>query len=134
MRLRHQLWPNSEIDELKAHVEAFFRHDSPYIAAAFLAHEGDAPLGFIELNVRPYAEGCEFSPVPHVEGWYVVPDARRKGVGGRLMAAAEQWALDRGFSELTSDTTDAYPLSLRAHFANGFVEVERLIALHKKLR
>jgi aminoglycoside 6'-N-acetyltransferase I len=100
---------------------AFFHGGSAYIAAAFIAAVDGTPAGFIELNLRPYAEGCESSPVPHIEGWYVV-------------AAAEQWARDRGFTELTSDTTDAYPLSLRAHLANGFVEVERLIALRKKLR
>jgi aminoglycoside 6'-N-acetyltransferase I len=113
---------------------AFFHGGSPYIAAAFIAAVDGTPAGFIELNLRPYAEGCESSPVPHIEGWYVVDEARHKGVGRALMAAAEQWARDRGFTELTSDTTDAYPLSLRAHLANGFVEVERLIALRKKLR
>lgn len=133
LRMRHELWPDAELEDLQTDVDAFFGQGSPYIAAAFIAYRDDAPLGFIELNIRAYAEGCESSPVTHVEGWYVVPQIRRKGVGTSLMTAAEQWARDRGFTELTSDTTDSYPLSLDAHFANGFVEVERLIALRKTL-
>lgn len=132
-QMRHELWPDAEPDELQSHVEAFLGGRSPFIAAAFIAFDNDVYVGFIELNVRPYAEGCESSPVPHVEGWYVVPNARRTGVGRKLVAAAEEWALGRGFTELTSDTTEAYPLSLRAHLANGFEEVERLIAFRKKL-
>lgn len=133
--LRNALWPEAARDDLRADLRAFFEGKSRFITAAFIAHNDDeSPLGFIELNLRPYAEGCESSPVPHIEGWYVVPTARRTGVGTQLMRAAETWALSHGFNELTSDTTEAYPLSLRAHAANGFVEVERLITFHKKLR
>lgn len=28
-------------------------------------------LGFVELSLRPYAEGCASSPVPYIEAWYV---------------------------------------------------------------
>jgi aminoglycoside 6'-N-acetyltransferase I len=131
--MRHALWPEASLEELQREVRAFFDGQSRFVTAAFIAADDDAPIGFIELNLRPYAEGCESSPVPHIEGWYVVAASRRKGVGRKLVAAAEAWALSRGFTELTSDTTDAYPLSLAAHAASGFEEVERLIALRKRL-
>ena len=35
------------------------------------------------------ADGCTTHPVGYVEGWYVDPDVRRKGVGKALVAAAE---------------------------------------------
>lgn len=133
--LRNALWPDAARDDLRADLTAFFNGNSAFITAAFIAlGDDESPLGFIELNLRPYAEGCESSPVPHIEGWYVVPTARRAGVGTALMHAAETWALWHGYTELTSDTTDRYPSSFAAHSANGFVEVERLIAFHKKLR
>ncbi|MEO8328832.1 MAG: hypothetical protein ABI586_02395 [Candidatus Nanopelagicales bacterium] len=28
--------------------------------------------GFVSASIRSWAEGCEGSPVPYVEGWYVV--------------------------------------------------------------
>lgn len=133
--MRHALWPDATREELRADVERFFCGESPYITAAFVAERDDGvPLGFIELNLRAYAEGCESSPVPHIEGWYVIPTARRIGVGTQLMHAAEEWALAHGFNELTSDTTERYPLSVRAHTSNGFTEAERLITFRKKLR
>jgi aminoglycoside 6'-N-acetyltransferase I len=133
--MRHALWPDATREGLRGDLIAFFEGKSIYIAAAFIAERDDGlPLGFIELNLRPYAEGCESSPVPHVEGWYVIPTARQSGVGTALMHAAESWAIAHGYHELTSDTTDQYPLSVRAHTANGFKEVERLIAFRKQLR
>jgi aminoglycoside 6'-N-acetyltransferase I len=72
-------------------------------------------------------------PVPHVEGWYVEPDARGKGVGRALMRRAEEWSTARGHTELASDTEIDNMASLRAHERCGFEEVERLIKLRKPL-
>ena len=132
--MRHALWPDAQLEQLLAECNEYVNAGSKWIAAAFIAlDEADAPLGFLELNVRSVAEGCENSPVPHVEGWYVAPNARRTGIGRALMSAAETWAREHGFTEMTSDTTDDYPLSIPAHEANGFEIVERLIALRKRL-
>src|SRR5262245_38398644 len=38
-------------------------------------------VGFVELSRRLYAEGCATSPVGFLEGWYVVPEYRRRGIG-----------------------------------------------------
>lgn len=133
VRMRHALWPDEEVADLSREVGAFFKGNSKYISAVFIALTDGKPAGFIELNIRPYAEGCQSSPVPHVEGWYVAAHARRRGVGRKLMAAAEAWATEHGYTELTSDTTEAYPDSVPAHIANGFEEVERLIAFRKNL-
>lgn len=131
--LRHALWPDEDRALLAADVADYFAGRSRDIVLAFLAVENGAPAGFLELNLRSVAEGCEHSPVPHVEGWYVAPAARHRGVGQSLLRAAESWARAQGFTELTSDTTDDYPLSLAAHERAGFRIVERLIAFHKRL-
>jgi aminoglycoside 6'-N-acetyltransferase I len=132
--MRHALWPDAHFEQLLAECTEFLDSGSKWIAAAFIAFaDGDSLLGFLELNLRSVAEGCENSPVPHVEGWYVVPAARRMGIGRALMSAAEAWARAHGYTEMTSDTADDYPLSIAAHKANGFEEVERLIALRKSL-
>lgn len=91
-RLRGRLWPDADPQELTAETQAFLEGaEMPTIAAAFVAREeeGDEAIGFLELGVRPFADGCESRPVAHVEGWYVEPAARGRGVGRALMTAAE---------------------------------------------
>lgn len=133
LEMQLALWPDAERSEQAANIEQYFLGKSRFTTIAFIAEDGRDSIGFLELNLRPYAEGARSTPVPHIEGWYVVPEARRTGAGRALMRAAEEWALGNGFRELTSDTTAEYPLSLPAHRSLGFTEVERLIALHKDL-
>lgn len=112
-------------------VEGYFAGD-PMIARAFIAEDGGT-LGFVELSLRNYAEGCSTSPVPYVEGLYVAEGARRHNVGRLLMAAAEDWAKAHGFTEMASDTQIENAASLAAHQAYGFTEVERIACLRKAL-
>lgn len=120
-----------EDSSLIGDVEGYFAGD-PMIARAFIAEDGRM-LGFVELSLRNYAEGCDSSPVPYVEGLYVAEDARRRNVGRLLMAAAEDWARANGFTEMASDTQIENEASLGAHGAYGFTEVERIACLRKAL-
>lgn len=135
-KLRHRLWPHASYRELLVEARAFAATgEMPIVAAAFLAeNERNATVGFIELAIRAFADGCESKPVPHIEGWYVEPDARRCGYGRALMGRAEAWARERGFSELASDTEIDNAISLEAHATCGFTETERLVKLRKALR
>jgi aminoglycoside 6'-N-acetyltransferase I len=134
--LRHRLWPLADPGELLEETRAYIPGTAtPLIAAAFFAEDSaeHRVLGFIELSIRPFADGCDSRPVPYVEGWYVEPAARKAGVGRALMSAAEAWARDQGFSELSSDTEIENVDSLAAHSRCGFVETDRLVKLRKAL-
>lgn len=120
-----------EDPSLLGDVEGYFAGD-PMIARAFIAEDG-SPIGFVELSLRNYAEGCASSPVPYVEGLYVAEGARRRNVGRLLMTAAEDWAKANGFTEMASDTQIENEASLSAHRAYGFSEVERIACLRKDL-
>jgi aminoglycoside 6'-N-acetyltransferase I len=63
-----------------------------------------------------------------------VEGQRRRGIGKRLLAAAEDWAQRQGCVEMASDTQIGNELSLRAHESLGFRVVERAILFHKSLR
>jgi aminoglycoside 6'-N-acetyltransferase I len=63
----------------------------------------------------------------------VDPDARRAGWGGRLLAAAEEWALRQGYTEMASDALIDNAVSHEAHRRAGYVEVDRVITYRKAL-
>lgn len=129
--LRAALWPDDDPADLDAQGRKALAADPPLVV--FVAEEAGEPVGFLELGLRPYAEGCAGSPVPYVEGWYVQPGWRGWGLGAALMRAAETWARERGYTELGSDTWADNGLSRAAHAALGFEEVETLVVFRKAL-
>jgi aminoglycoside 6'-N-acetyltransferase I len=132
--MRAKLWPQADAAELEREANDFAAGTNvPTIDAVFIAERNGRAIGFLELSLREFSDGCDSMPVPYVEGWYVEPDARGIGVGRALMQAAEAWSIERGFTELASDTEIENEASLRAHERCGFEETERLIKLHKRL-
>ena len=94
---------------------------------------GGGLCGYIEVGERSDAEGCDSSPVPFIESWWVDADARGGGVGSALMQAAEAWARGRGHREIASDTQHDNALGIEVHQALGFEVAERLVAFRKDL-
>jgi aminoglycoside 6'-N-acetyltransferase I len=131
--MRKALWPDAEIDELRREADTFAAGEQLSIVAAVFIAEDSGPVGFLELSVRPYANGCDSRPVPFVEGWYVKPSARGRGVGRALMLAAEDWSRERGFLEIGSDTETSNEASAEAHERCGFAETERVIYFRKSI-
>jgi len=101
--------------------------------AAFVAEQDGNLVGFVEASLRSYAEGCDSSPVGYLEGWYVAPQYRLKGVGRRLVQAAEDWARAQGCTEMASDSELANTPSHQAHARLGYQEVERIVCFRKAL-
>ena len=133
-RLRASLWPEIPKDELDPEEDLIL--GDPRRNAVFVARlhgSGGELVGFVEAALRDWAEGCRTRPVGYIEGWYVAPEHRRRGVGRRLVEAAEQWARSRGCTEMGSDAEIANTLSHRAHAALGYEEVERVVSFAKRL-
>lgn len=132
LRMRRVLWPEIVAGDEAAEAAAWLaRPDAVVLVAA--RPDGSGLAGFAELGTRPYADGCDTSPVAYLEGWYVDPDARRRGVGAALVRAGEAWARARGCRELASDALLENTGSQRAHEALGFAEVERAVHYRKPL-
>jgi aminoglycoside 6'-N-acetyltransferase I len=131
--MRQALWP-SPPGEHAAEISEFFGGRRRDPAAAFLAFGPDgSAVGFAELSIRPFAEGCYSGRVAYLEGLYVKAGSRRRGIGAALLAQAEQWARSQGCSEMASDCQIDNLESASAHHAYGFEEVVRSICFRKTL-
>lgn len=80
LRLRCALWAESAESEHAAEIAAFLEGQArePFIVLV-VGEEGGEPVGFFELSIRRYAEGCCTLRVAYLEGWYVESSARNAG-------------------------------------------------------
>jgi aminoglycoside 6'-N-acetyltransferase I len=136
-QLFHCLWPRASVAEHAKGVAELLAGNfpGPSPGIVLVAEEsGDHVVGFIEVDLRSHADGCNPSrPVGYIEGWYVAPTYRRGRVGAKLVAAAEDWARQEGCTEMASDTwLDALD-SQQAHEALGFEVVDRCVHYRKNL-
>jgi len=74
-----------------------------------------------------YVNGSSTSPVAFLEGLYVEPAARRKGVARALVEAVAAWASAEGCRELASDSPLGNTAAHAVHRALGFAETERVV-------
>jgi aminoglycoside 6'-N-acetyltransferase I len=132
LALRQLLWPDHSIVELKREQQQLLA-ESDRNSVLVAAPPNAEPVGFVEVSLRDWAEGCASEPVGYIEGWYVRPSHRRAGVGRELIRAAEDWALSRGCSEMGSDAELWNEVSHIAHRALGYSEATRLVCFCKKL-
>jgi aminoglycoside 6'-N-acetyltransferase I len=134
LELRCALWPEGSEAEHRREIAEFLAGEAREPLAVLLAEDGaGCPIGLAELSIRAYAEGCRSDRVAYLEGWFVVPAARRHGVGGALIAAAEAWGRSQGCREFASDIQPDNEASAAAHRALGFSEVGPVRCFRKDL-
>jgi aminoglycoside 6'-N-acetyltransferase I len=135
-RMFAALWPEGELEEHCAEADAVLSglQLAAKPLAVFVAEADGHVVAFIEVGLRSHADGGDSErPVGFVEGWYVDPEYRRRGIGRALLRAAEDWARSKGCRELTSDTWLNNEPSQRAHEALGFEVVDRCVHYRKVL-
>lgn len=104
-------------------------------AALFAAKQDDALIGFAQCQLRrDYVEGTSTSPVGYLEGIFVAPAHRHRGIAAALLRACEAWAREKGCTEFASDCELENMDSLRFHQSLGFTEANRIICFTKKLQ
>lgn len=132
-RLKNDFTPDHRSQHQHDTQQYFMGFDTDIIDV-FVLDKGYGKLGgFIELNIRSFAEGSRATAVPYVEAWYVEPALRHLGYGKELMRTAESWAKQMGYRELASDSRLENEASIASHKALGFDEVQRIVCFIKKL-
>ena len=128
--MRRRLFPIDSVEVAREEIIAILAKDSE---AAFAVRDGDDWLGFTELRERSHGEGCETSPVGYIEALWTQPEARRRGVARRLVAAALDWCRQRRLGDLCSDTQIDNVVSQAVHRRLGFEETDRLVTYRMKV-
>lgn len=129
--MRLKLWDRLSRDEHGDDIERMLKSSKRF---GYLASvEDDQPAGFAEICIREYANGCKAQPVPFLEGIWVDPRHRRRGVGRTLVAKIREDLVADGFHELCSDAETGNRRSHQAHGNWGFQETARVVYFRKEL-
>lgn len=141
LSLRQSLWPDHAVEELTREVDSYLSGGDLWnlgvAGIPFLVLVADLPprgvVGFVEASLRPFADGCRSAPVGYLEGWFVEPEFRRRGIGGALVRAAEDWARTMGCREMASDARSGNTLSEVSHRSLGYTVVRRSVHFRHEL-
>jgi aminoglycoside 6'-N-acetyltransferase I len=129
--MRAWLWPEDSVSAHAEDIDGLIRADDAW---SFIAESADgSPVGFAELAIRKYANGCMTRPVPFLEGIWVRAEFRRQGIGTRLIQHIEAFVAERGFREIGSDARVENGVALASHLGWGFSETERVVYFRKPL-
>lgn len=131
-RLRRRLWDELSDSEHRAEMTDIYEHSETQLVLVAENSKGEL-IGFLEASIRPFVEDCSTENVGYLEGWFVQENARRFGIGRKLVGLAENWARSKGCAEMASDSEIGNDLSLRAHLNLGYEETSRLVHLRKDL-
>jgi aminoglycoside 6'-N-acetyltransferase I len=132
LRMRTALWPETHENQHRKEM-AMMLADSDRFAVIVCEIAQGHLVGFAEVSLREWAEGCLSSPVGYLEGWYIEESHRKSGLGRKLLVASEDWVRSRGCKEMASDTDLGNLESEKAHLSLGFRVVARLTAFKKSL-
>jgi len=86
--------------------------------------EGPAWIALLGDEVVGSVAAIEKNESVYVRGMAVVPAARGSGAGGRLLASAEAWALERKHTRIYLSTTPFLLSAIRLYEGNGYKRVD----------
>lgn len=131
LRLRDAVYTGIDHSFHQREIELYFADPSKQCLLAFTPD--DNACGLIELSLRNVVDGCLSSPVGYVEGVYVDPKFRGKGLSRRLVQHAEQWCREQGCTEMATDAELSNTEAQQFHRHMGFQETYRIVEFRKGL-
>ncbi|PDT13085.1 N-acetyltransferase [Rhizobium sp. J15] len=133
-QLRVALWPHHSLEDHRAELSQAFLSENEEAIAFIARNAANEAVGFAEATLRhDYVNGCSSSPVLFLEGIYVRPIDRRKGIARLLCNAVADWGKSLGCVEFGSDALLENSASRAMHAALGFEETQRVVFFRKRL-
>lgn len=108
-----RLWPDNIYEDLINEFKSLIHQDNQRV---FLYHDKSST-----------------SPVGFLEGIYVLPEYRSRGIARALITACEQFAKENGCTEFASDCELTNIDSILMHEKLGFEETNRIVCFKKKI-
>jgi len=132
--LRAEFFPEDFPGEHQQFLEKWAARQGGFTAFVASDEQGEL-LGFAEVAVRhDYVNGCQYQPALFLEGIFVRPEHRGKGVARVLCDRAAEFGASQGCSEFASDVLIDDQRSLAAHAGLGFEETERVVYFRRKIK
>jgi aminoglycoside 6'-N-acetyltransferase I len=126
-RLRRELWPEDP-ESHAVEVASFFAGTLPEPQAVLVAQEGPNLIAFAELSIREDIRGLAGTRVGYVEGLYVTPAFRSRGIARTLLLASKSWARENHCEAFASDRAER--LIVDPKFCLGRTIPPRRVRLH----
>ena len=104
--LRRDLWPDGAADHADE-IRSFFAGTLSEPIAVLVAEDPEGTIiAFVELSIRTDVPGLEGRRAGYVEGLYVVPEMRQRGIARRLLETSRRWARDQKCEAMASDRAE----------------------------
>lgn len=100
----------------------------------YIAVDDDKVVAFAQFELRyDYVEGTNTSPVGYIEGIYVQKEYRNIGLASQLVKRGEQWAKQKGCTQMASDCELSNIDSYKFHTRIGYEETNKIVCFKKDI-
>ncbi len=131
-KFRSEIYPLLRPDFDSKEMEQIFHSDLWH--CWFVEREDGERIGLVELSLRNIVDGCLSSPVPYLEGLYLIETERRKGRGTRVIEMIIIWCQEHGYLELATDAEFTNICAQEFYQKLGFEQVDRIVEYKLKLQ
>ena len=113
LKMRCDLWPDGA-EGHASEIADFFAGTLIEPLAVFVALSSDGHyVGLLELSIREDVPTLEGKRTGYIEGLYVIPEMRSRGVAFGLLERARRWARSLDCSAFASDRADRFVIDRR---------------------